>query len=145
MLKQQITLSAQQFISYRVIFLSSALFNICMSALFIIFYQDLLFFIGHNDITQNSLARLFVQLFGLAVLLFAGVYTWIGLYPNNLLSFPLGVIAFLGKAGVFFVMSGSAAANLVSWQAGPLFSIIDGIYAILFAVYILSMRRIIYS
>lgn len=130
---------------YSALFLSAALFNFCMAALFIFYYPELLRFIGHSDITQSSLANLFIQLFGLAVLLFSFIYAWIGLNPAHLYSLPLAVIAFLGKSGVFLVMSGSAAFGIVAWGTGPAFSIIDGIYALFFAEYFLCMRKIAHS
>ncbi len=129
---------------YSVLFLSAALFNLCMAILFIFYYPELLKFRGHSDITQNSLTNLFIQLFGLAVLLFSFIYAWIGLNPGHLYSFPLGAIACLGKSGVFIVMSGSAVLGLVPWETGPAFSIIDGVYAIFFAEYLFYSRRIIW-
>lgn len=129
---------------YQILFISAALFNFAMAALFIGLYPSILGHINHADITQEPLSHLFVCLFGLAVFLFGCIYSWIGLNITHPYSYPLTIISILGKSGVFLVMSTSAALSIVPWGTGPIFSIVDGIYAILFTDYFLNLRRIIH-
>ena len=127
---------------FSAMFLSGALFNIVMAFLLIFLFDQYLVLVDVGIASSSdSMSNMFRCLFGFVVGMFGFVYAWIGCHLMHPASPVLAIIAAALKLGVFLIMSSYAMFSHVPWLSGPLFSIVDFIYSLLFVGYFLATKK----
>jgi predicted ribosomally synthesized peptide with SipW-like signal peptide len=127
---------------FSAMFLSGALFNIVMAFLLIFLFDQYLLLVDVGIASSSdSMSNMFRCLFGFVVGMFGFVYAWIGCHLMHPASPVLAIIAAALKLGVFLIMSTYAYFTDVAWLSGPLFSIVDFIYSLLFVEYFVAVKK----
>jgi hypothetical protein len=122
---------------YRAMFYSAAVFNVCAGFAMLAAFDEMYQFTGGAPVPQAPVFNLLLHLVSALVLLFAGVYYWLGRDPAWSAGRPVALISLLGKLLFFGVFTAYAMAGLAPWPLVALF-FVDFIYALLFLEYVRS-------
>jgi hypothetical protein len=126
---------------YRSMFYSAAAFNVCAGLVMLTAFDEMYQFAGGAAVPKAPVFDLLLQLISALVLLFAGVYYWLGRNPAWYAGKPVALISLLGKLLFFTVFSIYALAGLIPLPLAGLF-LIDFIYALLFVEYFRSYSKL---
>lgn len=127
---------------YRALFISKAAFNLVACCLLVFFFNEYLALIGLTAMTDDALSTMFLRLFALMVLLFGGIYAWIGFFPGRPESYALAILGILAQVIVFSVTIVSALLFDVAWIGAPIFGFVDLVYAYLFINFLRCFPKI---